>query len=51
MEKTIMPEDGIGRLIFLYVVCVPIILRFGYYVQVLYNRVLKRIFINDETRS
>lgn len=51
MEKTIMPEDGIGRLIFLYVVCVPIILIFGYYVQALYNRVLKSIFINDETRS
>jgi len=32
MEKTIMPEDGIGRQIFLYVVCVPIILIFGYYV-------------------
>ena len=51
IEKTVMPEDGIIRLFFLYVVCVPIILISGYYVQVSYNSVVQKNYINGKTRS
>lgn len=43
MEKTILPEDGLMRLIFLYIVCVPVILVSGYYIQEFYNKTIKRI--------
>lgn len=44
MEKTILPDDGMERLVFLYVVCVPVILVSGYYIQVVYNNwIIKKI--------
>ena len=45
---SIWPEDGIRRLVFLLLICVPVILLAGYTIQSAYNNVVKRL---DKKRS
>ena len=48
---SIWPDDGIGRLLFMLLICYPVILVSGYLIQLLYDSVTKKIVTNKQTNN